>query len=50
MDSLVGRLTMTPNTDKDKISWFLKFINVFTKGFQAEIASMMKESFCKVLQ
>ncbi|CDW81505.1 exportin-t [Stylonychia lemnae] len=36
--------------EKDKITWILKFLNVFTKGFQQEISSMMKEVFGKVLQ
>jgi hypothetical protein len=50
MDSLVQRLAQTPQQDKDKLSWLLKFINVFTKGFQQEISPMMKDSFMKVLQ
>lgn len=33
MDSLVGRLNQTDPSEKDKLNWILKFINVFTKGF-----------------
>jgi hypothetical protein len=50
METLVGRLAQCQPHEKDKIVWILKFLNVFTKGFNSEISAFMKESFAKVLQ
>lgn len=50
LNSLITNLQQCQAHEKDKITWVLKFLNVFTKGFQQEISAMMKESFGKALE
>ena len=50
MENMSARITACSPLEKDKIQWLVKFINVFTKGFQNEISPVMKECFAKVLQ
>jgi hypothetical protein len=49
MDNLSARINACTPLEKDKIQWLVKFLNVFTKGFQTEISPVMKETFAKVL-
>lgn len=49
LEHLVAKLEGCQPHERDKIQNYLKFINVFTKGFQTQISQPMKEVFAKVL-
>jgi hypothetical protein len=38
MENLVNKLSTCEATDKDRIGWNIRYITVFTKGFQSEVS------------